>query len=160
VRRLWLVLALALGCEGSRINKQALDEGCQRNVDCLYGLECVEAPAGQKAGKTCQFKSFGDCDQDGAAPSGQQQCLSGQKCRDGRCTVQCAAHKDCKEGEVCKIGVCQKGGRLSQQCLENRDCPWPETCFYGQCVTRSEALRCQTDLDCGVGSRCMNGRCQ
>ena len=68
MRRLWLVLALALGCEGSRINKQALAEGCQRNVDCLYGLECVEAPAGQKVGKTCQFKSFGDCDQDDLLP--------------------------------------------------------------------------------------------
>ena len=112
------------------------------------------------SGKTCQFKSFADCDGEGPGANGQPQCLSGQKCRDGHCTVMCAGPKDCREGEVCKIGVCQRGGRSSASCYDNRDCPWPETCFYGQCVTRTEAHRCQTDLDCGPGLRCINGLCQ
>ena len=86
-------------------------------------------------------------------------CLSGQKCRDGHCTVECTGPAECKEGQICRIGVCVKGGRNLSQCYDNRDCVWPETCYYGQCVTRTDAFRCNSDLDCGVGYRCVNGRC-
>lgn len=181
MNRLALACALGLwagwGCaDQARVNKQNLNEKCGRNLDCLYGLECVEGggqPDGGVAGKSCQYKSFADCEGessngsglDGGATdpgtiSGQQQCLSGQRCRNGHCTVQCAAKGDCREGEACKIGVCQRGSGRNAQCYDNRDCPWPETCFYGQCATRQETQRCQTDLDCGVGFRCINGRCQ
>ena len=51
-------------------------------------------------------------------PDGQPQCLHSYKCRDGHCTVQCAGHKDCKGGEVCKVGICQKGGAVAS-CYEN-----------------------------------------
>jgi hypothetical protein len=167
VRHLALVAALfALACsDQQRINKKLREEACTKNLDCYYGLECIDTaqlPDGgpAPAAKTCQYKSFGECDSDSAAPSGQPQCLSGQKCRDGHCTVQCAGPKDCKEGEVCKIGICQKGGTALNQCYDNRDCAWPQTCFYGQCVTRTETMRCHTDLDCGYGFRCINGLCQ
>lgn len=113
-----------------------------------------------QAGKTCQWKTFGDCDGEGVTANGEHQCLSGQKCRDNKCTVQCASKRDCKDNEVCKVGICQKGAGALTQCYDNRDCVWPESCFYGQCVTRTETLRCQTDLDCGIGYRCINGRCQ
>lgn|GEM_PF-1412723 len=121
----------------------------------------AEADGGlQQAVKSCQWKTFGDCDGEGVTATGERQCLSGQKCRDNKCTVQCAAPGDCKAGEVCKVGACQKGAGSRAQCYDNRDCVWPDTCFYGQCVTRTETLRCQTDLDCGVGYRCINSRCQ
>ncbi len=188
-----LACALAWGCaDQGHVNKQNLNEKCARNLDCLYGLECVEGTSHAQvahaaaqpgppdggvlsaaAGKTCQYKSFGDCEGEsanssgldgGAADlatiSGQQQCLSGQRCRNSHCTVQCAAKGDCKDGDTCKIGVCQRSSGKNAQCYDNRDCPWPETCFYGQCATRQETQRCQTDLDCGVGFRCINGRCQ
>ena len=151
--------------EGSRNTKKLRDEACQKNLDCNYGLECMDAQAPADggtpaAGKTCQYKSFGQCEGDGPGPNGQSQCVSGQKCRDGHCTVQCAGKGDCKDGEVCKIGVCQRTqGTSNNQCYDNRDCRWPEVCFYGQCVMRTDAMRCQTDLDCGSGGRCVSGRC-
>jgi hypothetical protein len=184
VRRLAVACAVALslgmsfGCaDQARVNKQNLNEKCGRNLDCLYGLECVESGSAQSdggaAGKSCQYQSFADCEGDSANSSGldggtadpatisgQQQCLSGQRCRNGHCTVQCAAKGDCKDNEICKIGICQRSSGKNAQCYDNRDCPWPETCFYGQCATRQETQRCHTDLDCGVGFRCINGRCQ
>ena len=119
-------------------------------------------------GRTCQWKSFGDCDQsdsaDGgtvpaAAAAGAQQCLPGYRCRDGKCTVMCAANGDCREGETCRVGICQRSGTNLTQCFDNRDCPWPETCYYGQCVSQPQGLRCQSDLDCQAGFRCINGIC-
>ena len=166
------------GTRGQISSRQNLSEKCARNLDCAYGLECVEGGARPDggpaaAGKTCQYKSFGDCEgesvnssgldagvADPSTISGQQQCLSGQRCRNGHCTVQCVAKGDCRDNEACKIGVCQGTSGKNAQCYDNRDCPWPETCFYGQCATRQETQRCQTDLDCGVGFRCINGRCQ
>jgi hypothetical protein len=172
-------LALGLACAGAGNNRKGIKDACTRNLDCAYGLECVDesgapmAAAGEDAGRgkarTCQWKSFGDCDvpesADGGttpvAAQGGQQCLAGYRCRDGKCTVMCAGNKDCREGETCKIGICQRqsGGQLAQ-CFDNRDCPWPETCYYGQCVTRTEGVRCQSDLDCHAGFRCINGICQ
>ena len=164
MKKVLLLAALAMACESSRVTKKLPNEACQKNLDCTYGLECVEGAAqsdgGVVAGKTCQYKAFGDCDGDGPGPNGQPQCVSGQKCRDGHCTVQCAGKGDCREGEVCKIGVCQRAsGQSYNQCYDNRDCTWPEVCFYGQCVTHTDAMRCQTDLDCGSGGRCIGGRC-
>lgn len=175
MRRLLLAcLVLACACDQSEVRKKLRDERCARNLDCAYGLECVDAAgvsaavarpdAGTPAspGKTCQFKSFGDCEGDGtqAAADGQPQCLSSYRCRAGHCTVQCAGHADCKPGEVCKVGMCQGGANVRGTCYDNRDCPYPETCFYGQCVTRTPAMRCVSDLDCAGGMRCINGACQ
>ena len=172
-------LAVGLACSQGT-NKKAIKEPCTRNLDCAYGLECVDetgapvAAAGEDAGppkaRTCQWKSFGDCDVtesvDGGAPApapaqGGQQCLAGYKCRDGKCTVMCAGNNDCRQGETCKIGICQRqSGGQRAQCFDNRDCPWPEICYYGQCMTRTEGVRCQSDLDCHAGFRCINGVCQ
>ena len=49
---------------------------------------------------------------------------------------------------------------VGQHCYDNRDCPYPETCYYGQCVTRTQNQRCNSDLDCGPGYRCINSVCQ
>jgi hypothetical protein len=147
---LLLALACAAGCVPTGPKKSGPGELCEKPKDCVYGTECRD--------KTCQFIHFSDCEGD-TNPSGTSTCLSGQKCRDGHCTVQCTGNGECKKDEVCKIGVCVKGGKDLRQCLDNRDCPWPETCYYGQCVTRTDAFRCVSDLDCGVGYRCINGRC-
>ncbi len=172
-------VAVGLACASGTGTRKGLKDGCTRNLDCAYGLECVDAAgtpvasvgedAGSSGPRSCQWKSFGDCDAsdspDGGAPAaaqGQgQQCLPGYRCREGKCTVMCAANQDCREGETCKIGLCQRqaGGRVAQ-CFDNRDCPWPESCYYGQCVTRTEGVRCQSDLDCQSGFRCINGMCQ
>jgi hypothetical protein len=170
-----LGVAIGVACATGNTRK-ALKESCARNLDCAYGLECVDASgtpvasaedAGKNVARTCQWKSFGDCDvpesADGGAPAAQgtQPCLAGYKCREGKCTVMCAGDKDCRQGETCKIGLCQRqSGGQRAQCFDNRDCPWPEVCYYGQCVTTSQMTRCQSDLDCQVGTRCINGSCQ
>lgn len=145
--------AAVLACSGQAggPKRQQLNEKCETGRECQYGLECRD--------KACQFITYGDCEGDGVNPNGQSQCLSGQRCRGGRCTVQCAGASDCKSGETCRIGLCQAGAEAQRACTDNRDCSWPETCFYGQCVTRGDAFRCVSDLDCGLGFRCMNGRC-
>ena len=128
-------VAVVYACSTPSNTKKTVSEACTKNLDCNYGLECV-APEGSAAGadtdaaivqgrRTCQYKSFGDCDSsagdgDGggvpaAAQTSGQQCLSGYRCRDGKCTVMCAGKSDCREGEVCRIGVCQRtGGRAGQ----------------------------------------------
>ena len=167
MRRLLLALLLLAACDQSELKKKSRADACKKNIDCSYGLECVEGgtlPDGGvvASGKTCQWKSFGDCEGDGSQPGsdGQPQCLNSYKCRDGHCTVQCAGHGDCKENEVCKVGLCQAGGSARATCYDNRDCPYPESCYYGQCVTRTPSMRCMSDLDCGAGFRCINGVCQ
>jgi hypothetical protein len=162
-----LLLAAAACQSQSELKKKMRDDACAKNLDCAFGLECIEgaklADGGIAApGKTCQYHSFGDCEGDGTqpGPDGQPQCLNTYRCRDNHCTVQCAGHQDCKEGEVCKVGICSKGGNVASSCYDNRDCLYPETCYYGQCVTRAPATRCTTDLDCTAGSRCLNGVCQ
>ena len=163
-----LMAAVALAaCEGQgELKKKLRDEACKKNLDCAYGLECVAGAAladgGVESAKTCQFHSFGDCQGDGTqpGPDGQPQCLHSYRCRNGHCTVQCAGHKDCKEGENCKIGVCQKGGSAVASCYDNRDCVWPEACYYGQCVTQPPPTRCTSDLDCPSDSHCIKGVCQ
>jgi hypothetical protein len=171
VRRALFALLLLAACQSqSELKKKLRDEACTRNFDCAYGLECV-GPGGAVAAtdggpptgpQTCQFHSFGECEGDGtqAGPDGQPQCLNTYRCRDGHCTVQCAGHKDCMQGEVCKVGICQRGGSAVASCYENRDCIWPETCYYGQCVTRAPSTRCSSDLDCPANNRCVNGVCQ
>jgi hypothetical protein len=165
MKRPLLICVLLLAACVDRNNKKMRDEACKKNIDCAFGLECVEggvlADGGSVSGKSCQFHSFGDCEGDGTQPGldGQQQCLHSYKCRDSHCTVQCAAHKDCKEGEICRVGTCQRGGNSKSSCYETRDCAYPQVCQYGQCVL-NVASRCTTDLDCPQGSRCVNAVCQ
>jgi len=160
------VLLLLLGaCQSqAELKKKMRDDACTKNLDCAYGLECVAGAAladgGTSSARTCQFHSFGDCEGDGSqpGPDGQPQCLHSYKCRDGHCTVQCAGHKDCKQGEVCKVGLCQRGGAVAS-CYDTRDCIYPERCYYGQCVASPPPTRCTSDLDCPAGGRCTNGTC-
>ena len=165
MKRTLLLCLLALAACVDRNNKKLRDDVCKKNIDCAFGLECLEggtqADGGLTTGKTCQFHSFGDCEGDGTQPGldGQPQCLRSYKCRDSHCTVQCAGHKDCKENEVCRVGQCQKGGNSKSTCYETRDCAYPQVCQYGQCVL-NVASRCTTDLDCPSGSRCVNAVCQ
>jgi hypothetical protein len=168
VRKL-AVAALALAafaCNQDQITKKLRDDKCAKNTDCAFGLECVDAATQADGGvatvKTCQYHSFGDCEGDGTAPGpdGQPQCLHTYKCRDSHCTVQCAGHKDCKEGEVCnRFGTCVRGSNQKLACVDTRDCAYPQVCNFGQCVLNTVA-RCATDLDCGAGSRCINATCQ
>src|SRR5437763_1621609 len=139
-----LGVALGVACASGNTRK-ALKDACTRNLDCAYGLECVDASgtpvasaedAGKNVARTCQWKSFGDCDvpesADGgpsggtaaAGAPGGQQCLAGYKCREGKCTVMCAGDKDCRQGEPCKIGLCQRqSGGARAQWFDNRGRP-------------------------------------
>ncbi len=177
-------------CTATRFSRKTVGEPCtSTRQDCAYGLECRVpgsaelrptqldgGPLPEDAGasfalasvggqepdggqlKRCEYATFADCSEDPAGP----QCLSGQKCREGKCTVMCAADAECGPNAQCKIGVCQRTKGALTQCYDNRDCLWPESCFHGQCVVRTEAFRCNTDLDCptAYGYRCINGRCQ
>jgi hypothetical protein len=171
---------------GRPLRKQVGDPCISTRQDCSYGLECrvpmaneprptqldggafapdagyfaaTAGPTTEADGgplKRCQYQLYAECTEDPGGP----QCLSGQRCREGHCTVMCASDVECGEGGLCRIGVCQRKRSALTQCYDNRDCTWPDTCFHGQCVTRTDAFRCSTDLDCGLGYRCINGRCQ
>src|SRR5205085_2215310 len=65
-------VALGVACAGGQ-TKKGVKDACTRNLDCAYGLECVDASgtaiasaegadAGKAVARTCQWKSFGDCD--------------------------------------------------------------------------------------------------
>jgi hypothetical protein len=160
-----LSLAALAACSDSQPKLKQRDQACEKQRDCTYGLDCADFPVAQDGGviaaKTCQFHSYADCEGDGSQPAadGQPQCLTSYKCRDGHCTVQCAGDRDCKAGEVCRVGLCRPGGGAKATCLDNRDCPYPQVCYFGQCVVRSFAQRCVSDLDCPFGSRCINAVC-
>jgi hypothetical protein len=183
-----LLLGVFAACTASRMTRKTVGDPCESTrKDCAYGLECrvplasepkltaldggvlvlpdggsleqslsdATAPDGGQL-KRCEYTFFAECSEDPGGP----QCLSGQKCREGHCTVQCAADLECGAEAICRIGVCQRKRSALTQCYDNRDCRWPDTCFHGQCVTRTDAFRCNSDLDCGLGYRCINGRCQ
>lgn len=150
--RAFLGLALAaLSLGGCTVPTKAdVNTACENTRQCAFGLECRQ--------KTCQYIAFSDCDPE-ALSQGRQPCLNGEKCRDGKCTVFCTSNQECEKG-LCKVGVCVVNKGDLRQCYDNRDCIWPESCFHGQCVTKTDAFRCASDLDCGVGFRCVNQRCQ
>jgi hypothetical protein len=161
-----LAIFAAAACNSDQIKKKLRDDQCKKNIDCAFGLECIDgatqADGGVSTGKTCQYHSFGDCEGDGSSlgPDGQPQCLHTYKCRENHCTIQCAGHLDCKEGEVCnRFGTCVKGANQKFACYDTRDCAYPQVCTFGQCVLNTVA-RCATDLDCGGGARCINATCQ
>jgi hypothetical protein len=185
-------LVVIIACTATRFSRRTVGETCtSTRQDCAYGLECrvpqaneirpslfdggalpedagaaiagaLASQGGTEADggviKRCEYAVFNDCSEDPTGP----QCLSGQRCRDGKCTVMCASDAECGPNAQCKIGVCQRTRSQLTQCYDNRDCPWPESCFHGQCVVRTEAFRCNSDLDCptAYGYRCINGRCQ
>ena len=184
-------LVVVAACTASRFLRKSVGDPCASTVkDCAYGLECrvplpsepkpVQldgGPLAEDAGwpselarnaaatepdggpaRRCEYTFFAECGED---PNGPQ-CLSGQKCREGHCTVMCATDVECGENAICKIGICQRKRSALTQCYDNRDCLWPESCFHGQCVTRTDAYRCNNDFDCptAYGYRCINGRCQ
>ncbi len=182
-----LAVAVVAACTASTLQRKRVGDPCQSSrADCSFGLECrvpsatdprattldggslpadaglvvqADAQSMQSDGgpqRRCEYLFYAECSDEAGGP----QCLSGQKCREGHCTVQCATDLECGEGGLCKIGVCQRKKTQLTQCYDNRDCAWPDTCFHGQCVTRTDAYRCNTDLDCGLGYRCLNGRCQ
>ena len=179
------LVALWGACAARGPLRKTIADPCRSTrEDCGYGLECrvplanepkpalidggvvtlpnndggVLATAQEDGGviKRCQYAIYAECTEEQGGP----QCLSGQRCREGHCTVQCAADAECGPGVLCRIGVCVRKRSALTQCYDNRDCHWPESCFHGQCVTRTDAFRCNTDLDCGYGYRCLNGRCQ
>lgn len=177
-------VAVAGACASGRPVRRTVGEECRSTrQDCSYGLECRTASASDPkptlqdggaiedagvrrtiegaaadggAPKTCQYAFFAECSEEPGGPT----CVSGQRCREGHCTVMCAANEECGENQICKIGICQRKASALNQCYDNRDCPWPESCFHGQCVTRTDAYRCNSDLDCPQPYRCFNGRCQ
>jgi len=189
MKRAFAAAAVSIGiiwaCASGRPSRRIIGEECETTrKDCSYGLECRVPLAGeprptmldggplpdagpiQAAGpvslpdggvlKRCQYAFFADCSDEPGGPA----CLSGQKCREGKCTVMCASDAECGDSAICRIGVCQRKRGAASQCVDNRDCFWPESCFHGQCVVRTDAFRCNSDLDCPYGYRCLNGRCQ
>src|SRR5581483_9210645 len=75
-------------------------DACKRNLDCAYGLECVEgfalADGGVASGRTCQFHSFGDCEGDGMQPGPDTapcSALATRTARKGRSARSASARK-------------------------------------------------------------------
>ncbi len=81
-------------------------------------------------------------------------CKKGEECKGGRCEKvagACTTTSDCPGGEKCKDGVCKK------ECETSDECPAGHECKKGKCVSASE---CSADADCPPGSGCVAGKCK
>jgi peptidoglycan-associated lipoprotein len=81
-------------------------------------------------------------------------CKPGEECKGGRCEKPegaCTTTSDCPSGEKCKDGKCKK------ECESSDECPAGYECKKGKCVATSE---CSADADCPPGSGCVSGKCR
>lgn len=156
MRRLAAIALLAAACSSQPKPRVTLSAPCESDRDCLYGLVCRgdtagDADAGASSGRACRYQEFGRC-------TGREQCLPGQLCRDGSCTVECVQPGDCEAGRVCFVGECRLASEASA-CRTTADCGVDEECEQGMCVDRLR-MRCFRDSDCGPAERCLGGNCR
>ena len=81
-------------------------------------------------------------------------CKKGEECKGGRCEKPegaCTTTSDCPGGEKCKDGICKK------ECETSADCPVGRECKGGKCVPTTD---CTADSDCPPGSGCVAGKCK
>lgn len=74
--------------------------------------------------------------------SDQTQCLSGQKCADGKCVTSCVVNAECPAGYLCdtNIGLCLNA---ATPCVVTNDCGSADSvCVDGACVPRSSGATC------------------
>lgn len=144
---LLLVAFTVLSCVTTGPARRGPGGACQSVRDCHYGLVCESSADSDR--RTCRYETWGTCDD-------ADDCLAGQTCRDGACTIQCVSHKDCEDG-VCQIGECVAAGE--NECVMASDCGPGRDCVAGRCEQRL-TLRCFTDLDCRPTESCFGGWCR
>jgi peptidoglycan-associated lipoprotein len=77
-------------------------------------------------------------------------CKEHEYCVNQKCQ-QCRDAKDCKTGEMCNAGRCEK---QKIACTDDSQCPGDQSCIDGSCKA------CASDDQCGAGGKCNKGRCQ
>ncbi|MCC6747322.1 MAG: OmpA family protein [Deltaproteobacteria bacterium] len=82
------------------------------------------------------------CDKD-------EHCKEGEFCVNGMCQ-QCRNVRDCPKGKECKGGRCEA---IAGWCETAADCPAGQGCKDHRCGA------CTTDVECGPGGKCRNGKC-
>ncbi|MBN4049197.1 hypothetical protein JYT91_01125 [archaeon AH-315-M20] len=80
--------------------------------------------------------------------------------------VACITHEECKIGEVCIEGECEKVKEEKLECVVDTDCKKDEICIEGECeeleeeAEEEEELECTVDADCKEGEICTDGKCE
>ena len=69
-----------------------------------------------------------------------------------------------KSGWSCNSGFCEKDKDVGVSCCSQYDCPTDQTCQNYKCVGGAitppvNLTDCTTDSQCGLGSKCINGKC-
>jgi hypothetical protein len=177
-------LQAAAGCgdDESEVARAQLSEGCLINSDCTSPLVCAfrrchaqckadrDCKQGQRCvtstrpDRVCQLEDERNCAYNSECP-GEQVCGV-----DGQCRDQCAADRDCIEGQLCVTGTCARedelvDGRLpatnseqttGQPCSYTSECPMglvcrDQICNY-ECIGDADCapFKCNADRRCEV----------
>ncbi|MBK05863.1 MAG: hypothetical protein CL920_05195 [Deltaproteobacteria bacterium] len=145
---------------------------CVANRDCVEHADCKNPQAPVCLSGSCVAECLVDKDcKDLSRPwCVDRRCVSGAQCfqdwecrepalpvcRSGRCSpmgVECFSSFDCKEGAR---PLCFERRCIAAECRRDADCMLPNKprCQEYRCVPD-----CQSDVDCGSGQQCANGRC-
>jgi hypothetical protein len=132
---------------------------CKDDRDCSAGQRCV---AGDRPYRVCQLDQESRC-------SYNSDCASTEVCAiDDQCRDQCAADRDCVNGQLCVTGTCADplelvdgglsvadgGERNGQPCAYTSQCPPDLVCRDGVCN-----YECLASADC-MGFECKEHHCQ
>jgi hypothetical protein len=135
------------------------DLGGGQQLGCIFGYACTD----DGTTRSCLPENPAACGEDGdcvtmgdlcvsgvcTAPADhcfdQTQCISGNRCVEGKCTPACAADADCPSSYRCatNLGICITP---AMPCTITNDCGGPESvCVEGACVPRSINGVCPAD---------------
>lgn len=161
VRAATFVAALA-ACQS--VPRKGVDSACDSDRNCLFGLVCRGTAVNVPGPRHCQYEAYSVC-------SSSSDCYRGRVCRAGHCEVQCVKDGDCTafdhrakpdggalDPPKCVVGECIVPG-VGKSCFSAADCAPDQNCAEGRCVAHATD-RCDRDLDCPIGQRCIGGACR
>ncbi len=173
-----IAIAALASCEDDEPSVLSLlGDSCRLNSDCDGGLvcayrACVEACAVSSDCQSGRCVLGPDkvhlCQPDGALCTFNSNCLEPLVCaRDGQCRNQCAADRDCIQGQLCTSATCAEpdevdaegelpevGDPLGKPCNYASDCGFTDTGLVLSCRSQACTYACFEARDCGRYQRC------
>jgi outer membrane protein OmpA-like peptidoglycan-associated protein len=129
-RSLWTLIALVasallLNACGPSYPDCENDEHCKEQKEfCLNG-KCAQCREAAHCKGTCQqCAPSGKCERIAGCCASNNDCASGQVCRNNQCGNECDANNPCPAGKVCENNRCVN----EPQCGPNKPCPIGQTC--------------------------------